>query len=163
MPRVPFIVRIDSSDGDGDADYVKVPPYKCDEKGIFTIPFPDEFVRSKNKKFVHLISIRYISSTNVYTSLDKSFVDKKMIANTFLLPQPKGETNRYLSVHATFNQETYSANHFIGFVDTQYARPLCFEQYTSQKDFKLWLVSEVLIKEVDPVANITSFSRKIFD
>ena len=31
MPRVPFIVRIDSNGGEADADEVKCLQYKCDE------------------------------------------------------------------------------------------------------------------------------------
>ena len=142
--RIPFMVRIDSNGGEADTDDVKCPSYKCDEKGVWTIPFPDEFVRSKNKKYVYLRGIRYINSTNKYSFYDKDYAQQRMKYYEFLLPEPRAETNRYLSVHATFNQESVSANHLIGFSDSSYAGGLCFEQYTTQKDFKLWIVDEVL-------------------
>ena len=155
------MVRIDGAGGEGDSDEVKCPPYKCDDKGIWTIPFPDEFVRSKNKKYVHLRAIRYINSSIKYSFYDKDYARRTMIGRDFLLPEPKAETNRYLSVHATFNQESVSANHFIGFAESTYANGLCFEQYTTQKDFKLWLVNEVLappsVNEQEP------YLRRIFD
>ena len=161
MPSIPFIVRIDSNGGEADADDVKCPPYKCDEKGVWTIKFPDEFVRSKNKKYVRLRAIRYINSTLKYSFYDKDYPHQRMLAYNFLLPEPRAETNRALSVHATFNQETTSANHFIGFSDSTYSGGLCFEQYTTQKDFKLWLVNEVLtppsVNENEP------YLRRIFD
>ena len=161
MPRVPFIVRIDSNGGEADADEVKCPQYKCDARGIWTINFPDEFVRSKNKKYVYLRAIRYINSTLIYRFYDKVHQERRMEYHEYLLAEPKGETNRYLSVHATFNQETTSANYFIGFAEASYIGGLCFEQYTTQKDFKVWLVNEVLtppsVNENEP------YLRRIFD
>ena len=161
MPRVPFIVRIDSDGGEADADDVKCPQYKCDARGIWTVKFPDEFVRSKNKKYVYLRGIRYINSTIKYSFYDKDYAQREMKHYEFLLPEPRAETNRSLSVHATFNQESVSANHFIGFAEASYIGGLCFEQYTTQTDFKLWLVNEVLTPP--SVNEDTPCLRRIFD
>ena len=89
---------------------------KEDEK-VYTweIPFPDEFIRSKNKKSVQVISASVI---------------RKQRNKPVLL--------HYLTFHSTFVQDATIDNNLICFADYTLYRALTFEQYTSLTSYKVW-------------------------
>ena len=83
------------------------------------INYPDDFVRSRRIKYVHVIAAHLL----VPGEED----------NTFLRPT-------CYSFHATFVQDDIDVmNHFVCMFNQPLYQPKQFEQFNSVKDFKIWI------------------------
>ena len=144
------------------------------------VPFPEEFVRSDNQRFVKGLSVRAIQlrkiwSGQVYTPeemMEKEKLIQPRIASDAELKADGSyvrDWTEYLpdlyTLHASFVHDDYNDNHTVAWLNEPLTAPRVYEQFQKERSFRLWVVdstAEPSSSEYDKRINLHNPSGEIY-
>ena len=112
------------------------------------VPYPEEFLRSTNRRFVNVISIRAIQLRKKWTAS----VQTKENGNTVILSDEQliakdaniDSWEEYLpdlyTLHASFVHDDYNDDKTVAWLNEPMTEPRRYEQFQIERDFRLWVV-----------------------
>ena len=90
---------------------------------VLTLEFPDEFIKSPRRKFVYVFGFRYLYCQNPEK------------------PQ-KVQIPPIVGFHSSIVQDQENDEQFICWNDQHLAKPKLYEQYSSERYFRVWFKNE---------------------
>ena len=118
------------------------------------IPYPEEFVRSPNRKFVRVVSTRFIIQKPVYDENSNDLIlpmQPYLMMTTLDYPEDYNSMNDfleadeklvpiYVALAGSFVQDTNNDEQIVAMFNSKapnYIRT--YEQYTNQNSFRIWI------------------------
>ena len=120
--------------------------YYDEKTNSLTVKFPEEFVRSPRRKFVKVLSFKFIQKRpDTSTKTNAIVMDPNLI---YSAPS-------FYGLHADFVQDFQRLNldNYICNSNELLNEPLCYEQYTTKPTFRLQIAEETTSKIFKTAAN----------
>ena len=95
------------------------------EESVHVIKFPHEFISTPGIKFVQLLKV------NCVVNLETDAYGNDTVYPLYSTPEN-------ISVHSTINQNLSQNDRFICFTNEVLPLPKLFQQFTPQREFRIW-------------------------